>query len=111
MDKILDRYVELTDIAMQRGDDVKARRYIARGMRIRKDEPRLLVLRDRLERVPVQAVETPQTPATVAARLEEPPVVQSDKAKNVVDWLKGIFSGNAAGSGQVPGKSGEHDAR
>jgi hypothetical protein len=114
MDKILDRYVELTNNAMQRGDDVKARRYIARGLRIRREEPRLLVLRDQLERAPEESEQTEQaaqTPATVAARVEEPPVVQPDKPKNVVDWLKDIFSGNAVGSGRDLRESGVDEPR
>lgn len=111
MDKILDRYVELTDEAMQRGDDVKARRYIARGLRIRREEPRLLVLRDQLERAPEQIEQTAQTPATVAARVEASPVVQPDKPKNVVDWLKDIFSSNAVGPDRDLSESGVDEPR
>jgi type II secretory pathway predicted ATPase ExeA len=97
LSKIVDRYVELATGAVQRGDEIKARRYIARGLRVRSQDTRLLALRDRLDASPGQA----QPPVTVAVQAVEPvvePVEEPEKPKNVVEWLKDFLSRNAAES-------------
>lgn len=97
LSKIVDRYVELATGAVQRGDETKARRYIARGMRVRSQDTRLLALRDHLDAPPVQA----QPTVTAAAQAVEPLVElveEPEKPKNVVEWLKDFLSKNAVES-------------
>jgi len=97
LSKIVDRYVELATGAVQRGDEIKARRYIARGMRVRSEDTRLLALRDHLDAPPVQA----QPPVMAAVQAVEPLVElveEPEKPKNVVEWLKDFLSRNAAES-------------
>jgi type II secretory pathway predicted ATPase ExeA len=98
MGKIADRYVVLVKRALARRDDEKARLYIARGLRVQPGDPRLALLRERVDEMHSSARVEPPTgpaaPASVPASREAP--------SDFLSRLKAFFTGNRSGEEARP---------
>ena len=101
MGKIADRYVVLVKRALERRDDEKARLYIQRGLRVQPGDPRLVLLRKRVDSMrsagasggakpPLQ----PRPPARVPESREEP--------TDFLSRLKAFFTRNQSGEQDNP---------
>lgn len=86
--RIVSRYSVLARQAIQRGDNAKALRYIARGLRVQPGDARLLAMQDNLKIVAVPVVEPVPGPQ------ELPPPVFEEPAKpgNILQRLKAFFA-------------------
>jgi type II secretory pathway predicted ATPase ExeA len=102
--RIVERYIELAGRAIDRRDETRARRYIARGLRVQPREKRLLVLQDMMNRVSFDT--RPENPSPVssdvqpasrpaAAALEHPPR-ETAQPVNMFQRLKEFFSGKSS---------------
>jgi hypothetical protein len=96
LERIVDRYIALATDAIQRKQQVQAKRYIARGLRVQAGEERLLALKDSMSRVAVSASREYQQPAaapeSVPAEVPQP--------RTVFQRLKDFFSRNSPASGK-----------
>jgi hypothetical protein len=94
--QIVERYITLARGAIQRQDEERAKRYIARGLRVRSGDERLLALKDSMNRVVVSVPREHQPPAV----LPEPPPEEAKQPRNVFQRLKEFFSRNSSVSGE-----------
>ncbi len=95
LDQIVERYITLGNRALQQKDRARARRYIARGLRVMPGDTRLLALRSRADAPPVVAA-APEAAPPAADKVEPEP-----KKNGLMSWLKTIFKtpdNTAAGS-------------
>ncbi|HHH43612.1 MAG TPA: hypothetical protein ENK49_05690 [Gammaproteobacteria bacterium] len=85
LDQIVERYVTLGNRALTQKDRSKARRYIARGLRVMPGDARLLALQSRVDAPPVVA-------SAPEASAPAPAVVEAEPEENrLMSWLKTIF--------------------
>ena len=85
LDQIVERYITLGNRALQQKERGKARRYIARGLRVMPGDARLLALQSRVDAPPVVASAPEASPPAPAAVEAEP------KKNGLMSWLKTIF--------------------
>lgn len=94
--QIVERYITLARRAIQSQNEVRAKRYIARALRVRPRDERLLALEDSMNRVAVNELPERRLPAV----LPEPPPEEPKRPKNVFQRLKDFFSRNSSVSGE-----------
>ena len=83
--KIVERYVTLTRHAIKRGDKFKASQYIARALRVRPGDRRLLAMKDSIN---TMLASTSSVPA--AAPPKSPPQ-EGEKPRNIFQRLRDFF--------------------
>ena len=88
--QIVERYIFLARRSIQRQNNVRARQYIARGLRVRPGDGRLLALRDSMNPL---AVNVPYEHQAAAVMLESWPE-ETKQPATVYQRLKGFFVGN-----------------
>ncbi len=96
LDQIVERYIALARGAIQSQDEVRAKRYIARGLRVQPGNERLLALKDSVNRM---AVNVPPERRPLAV-VPEPPPAEAKQPKNVFQRLRDFFSRNSSVSGE-----------
>ena len=94
--QIVERYIVLAKGAIRSQDEVRAKRYVARGLRVQPRNGRLLALQDSVNRMAVSAPPERQPLAVVP----EPPPEEAKQPKNVFQRLKDFFSRNSSVSGE-----------
>jgi len=102
--RIVERYIELAGNAIDHRDAIRARRYIARGLRVQPREKRLLVLQEMMNQVSFDTRPENPPPASSDARpayrspaaaLESPPR-QTAQPVSMFQRLKEFFSGKSS---------------
>ena len=90
--QIVERYVTLIRDAIHGNDKAKANRYLARALRVRPRDERLLALKDSMNTVSVST--QPERPAEAPAAPLGPPPPKAEQPRNVFQRLKDFFSRN-----------------
>ena len=98
MENIVERYTALIRRAIQRQDNVRAHRYITRGLQVQPGNRHLLALQDSMK-VPDVSVET----GTRASRVTEGP----SELEKLFSWVKTFV--NKGQSGVEKGYAGGED--
>jgi hypothetical protein len=108
MGRIVDRYVSLVEQAIKADDEDKARLYVARGLRVREDDPRLLALRETvsgMSRVVLSQEPEPRPdaqdevwPAPEPEPEAKPATPPADDVTKLLLKLRDFFTRNGAGS-------------
>ncbi len=92
LDRVVSRYGSLAANAISRGDIDKANRYIARGLRVRPGDLRLVALRDNLKVVALQPADDPYA---VPEALPPPQMESAIGGNNFVQRIKAFFAEGA----------------
>lgn len=92
IERIMERYIELAERSIERGDDEQARRFIARGLRIHPGHSRFLALQDSMNN-PLYSTELEPPPSIIPSEQEPYPADEpTPKSRNILSRIKAFFT-------------------